>query len=76
MPNNLANQRSKFFAPVQPDLIERFSAARQYQLQVENFSRRVAGGAQYPWSLEDARGTQVMIDMVFNADKSAPSKGQ
>ena len=64
------------FRPGQPDLIERFSAARQYQLQVENFSRRVAGGAQYPWSLEDARGTQVMIDMVFNADKSAPSKGQ
>lgn len=55
-----------------PDLIERFSAARHYQIQVENFAGAVAGGTAYPWTLEDARGTQAMIDMVFEADKTAP----
>ncbi|WP_343081723.1 Gfo/Idh/MocA family oxidoreductase [Ostreiculturibacter nitratireducens] len=49
------------------DHVERFPGARQYRLQVEAFGRAVREGADYPWSLEDARGTQAMIDKVFAA---------
>jgi len=44
--------------------IERFAEA-QYPLQVEAFGDTIRTGAPYPWTLEDARGTQVMIDAVF-----------
>ncbi|MBV6656650.1 MAG: Gfo/Idh/MocA family oxidoreductase, partial [Devosiaceae bacterium] len=37
---------------------ERFAAANHYVYQVENFCRSVRGEAAYPWTLEDARGTQ------------------
>ncbi|MFN0115163.1 MAG: Gfo/Idh/MocA family protein [Paracoccaceae bacterium] len=47
------------------DEVFRFPGARQYKLQVESFGRRVREGAAYPWSLEDAKGTQAMIDMAF-----------
>lgn len=57
------------FRPDKPDHVERFPGARQYRNQVENFVRTVRTGAVYPWSLEDARGTQAMIDKVFAADR-------
>jgi predicted dehydrogenase len=47
------------------DEVFRFPGARQYKIQVENFCRTVREGAAYPWSLEDAKGTQGMIDMAF-----------
>ncbi|MBV0912842.1 Gfo/Idh/MocA family protein [Anianabacter salinae] len=50
---------------------ERFPAANHYVLQVENFCRSVRDGAAYPWTLENARGTQAMIDMVFTAANPA-----
>lgn len=50
--------------------IERFPGTRQYKLQVEAFARSVLNGDDYAWSLENARGTQRMIDMVFAADKA------
>lgn len=43
----------------------RFADAWQYQLQVEGFCRSVASGADYPWTLEDARRTQQVIDAVY-----------
>lgn len=49
------------------DLIERFCGVNQYVNQVENFGDSVRSGAAYPWSLEEAKGTQRMIDMVFAA---------
>ncbi|ABV94341.1 putative oxidoreductase [Dinoroseobacter shibae DFL 12 = DSM 16493] len=49
--------------------VERFPAANQYVAQVEAFGRTVREGAEYPWSLEDARGTQAMIDAVYAAAK-------
>lgn len=55
--------------PGRPDHIERFPGARQYRNQVEAFGRAVREGAPYPWHLEDAQGTQAMIDRVFAADK-------
>ena len=53
------------FRAGQADHIERFPAARQYRSQVEAFCRKIREGAAYPWSLEDAKGTQAMIDMVY-----------
>lgn len=44
--------------------VERF-IDRQYAQQVEAFGRHVRTGEPYPWSLEDARGTQRMIDQVL-----------
>jgi len=42
----------------------RFPGVNQYVLQVEAFVAHVRDGAPYPWTLEDARGGQAMIDMV------------
>lgn len=53
------------FRPGEADHVERFPGARQYRNQVEAFCRTVRTGADYPWQLEDARGTQAMIDRVF-----------
>lgn len=58
------------FRPGQPDHVERFPGARQYRNQVEAFCRTVRTGAAYPWQLEDARGTQAMIDRVFASEMS------
>lgn len=44
--------------------VERFTD-RQYARQVEAFGRHVRTGEPYAWSLEDARGTQRMIDQVL-----------
>ena len=45
--------------------VERFPSANHYVLQVEAFGRTLRDGAAYPWSLEDARGTQAMLDMAL-----------
>ncbi len=55
------------FRSGRPDHVERFPGARQYRNQVEAFCRTVRDGAPYPWTLEDAKGTQAMIDGVFAA---------
>ncbi|WP_147106477.1 Gfo/Idh/MocA family protein [Tateyamaria sp. syn59] len=44
---------------------ERFPGVDHYVLQVEAFCAHVRDGAPYPWHLEDARGTQAVIDAVF-----------
>ena len=44
---------------------EQFPGANQYVLQVEAFSRAVSGEAPFAWTLEDAKGTQSVIDAVF-----------
>lgn len=54
----------------QPDLglrVERFPAVNHYVLQVEAFGRTLQSGAPYPCPLEFSRGTQAMIDRVFDA---------
>ncbi|MCR8725314.1 Gfo/Idh/MocA family protein [Frigidibacter sp. ROC022] len=45
----------------------RFPGTRQYKLQVEAFCRTVRDGAAYPWRLEDAKGTQAMMDRAYAA---------
>jgi len=44
--------------------MHRFPNVNQYVLQVEAFGAHLREGAPYPWTLEDARKGQVMIDMV------------
>lgn len=56
------------FRAGEPDHVERFPGARQYRNQVEAFCRTIRTGADYPWRLEDARGTQAMIDRVFASE--------
>ena len=46
-------------------LFERFPALNQYQLQVEAFGRSVREGAPFAWTLENAKGTQAMIDWAY-----------
>lgn len=45
--------------------IERWPGENHYVRQVENFARTVNDGAAYPCPLEFSRGTQEMIDRVF-----------
>lgn len=48
-------------------VVETFPSANHYVLQVEAFCDSVRTGAPYAWTLENARGTQKMIDQVFAA---------
>ena len=45
--------------------VERFPAVNQYRLQVEAFGRSVREGAAWPCPLEFVRGTQAMMDRVY-----------
>jgi predicted dehydrogenase len=45
--------------------VERFPTANQYKLQVEAFGRTVREGVPYPCPLEFVRGTQAMMDRVY-----------
>jgi len=49
---------------------ERWPAENHYVLQVEAFEAAVRDGTAYPCPLEFSRGTQVMMDMVFEAGKT------
>ena len=53
--------------PGQTMTVERFPGVNHYKLQVEAFSRSVRTGEAYACPLEFVRGTQAMIDMVFDA---------
>ncbi|TYB82946.1 Gfo/Idh/MocA family protein [Maritimibacter fusiformis] len=46
--------------------IERWPRVNQYVEQVRNFARSAREGAPYPCPLEFSRGTQAMIDTVFD----------
>jgi predicted dehydrogenase len=45
---------------------DRFPTANHYKLQVEAFGRSVRDGAAYPCPLEFVRGTQAMMDRVYD----------
>jgi len=45
---------------------DRFPAANHYKLQVEAFCRSVRDGAPWPCPLEFVRGTQAMMDRVYD----------
>lgn len=50
---------------------ERWPSVNQYVLQVENFEAAAKGETNYPCPLEFSRGTQRMMDMVFEAGNVA-----
>ncbi|MBT0958828.1 Gfo/Idh/MocA family oxidoreductase [Alphaproteobacteria bacterium KMM 3653] len=52
--------------------VERFPLADQYKLQVENFAAAVRG-ADYPWTLENARGTQAVLEEIFRVATDFPA---
>lgn len=52
---------------VQAVTTERWPGVNQYVLQVEAFGRSVREGVEYPVPMEFVRGTQAMIDRVFEA---------
>jgi predicted dehydrogenase len=60
-------QRNKHSGGPPSVTIERWPDANHYVLQVEAFCRSVREGAAYPATLEFAKGTQAMIDQVFEA---------
>lgn len=45
--------------------VHRFPDVRQYVLEMQAFARSVREGVPFAWTLEDARGTQAMIDLVL-----------
>ena len=46
----------------------RWPGVNHYILQVEAFGRTLREGADYPWSLEDARASQGVIDAIHAAE--------
>jgi predicted dehydrogenase len=46
-------------------IVERFPTANHYKLQVEAFGRTLREGVAYPCPLEFVRGTQAMMDRVY-----------
>lgn len=47
--------------------VERWPGVNHYVEQVQNFGRSLREGVAYPWTLEDAKGTQAMIDAALAA---------
>ncbi|WP_299354183.1 Gfo/Idh/MocA family oxidoreductase [uncultured Shimia sp.] len=54
-----------------PLAVERWPTTAQYVEQVEAFGRSVRGSAAFPWTLEDARGTQKVLEQVFAVAEKA-----
>ena len=52
--------------------LRRWPGVNQYVLQVEAFGRAVRGEEAFPWTLEDAKGTQRVIDMAYAAAGGRP----
>ena len=51
--------------------VKRFPGVNHYLLQVENFNASIREGSAYPCPLEFSRGTQQMIDRVFEHPRQA-----
>ena len=59
----------------QPNLglrVEKFPAANHYVRQVEAFGHSIRTGAAFPWTLEQARGTQEAIDKILAIGTEVP----
>ena len=59
----------------QPNLglrVEKFPAANHYVQQVEAFGHSIRTGVAFPWTLEQARGTQEAIDKILAIGTELP----
>ncbi len=61
--------RIELSGPDQTTRVWRFTADDHYLRQVEAFNASVRGGAEFACPLEFSRGTQTMMDMVFDAER-------
>lgn len=68
--NVFGEARVELHLPGQEILTKRWPSANQYVQQVEAFGHSIETGADYPCPLEFSRGTQKMMDAVF--DRAAP----
>ena len=58
--------RLEIYQPDHGMRVERFPEVNHYVTQVEAFGNKVAYGTDYPWTLEDARDVQHIIDQVLD----------
>ena len=65
-PNVFGEARLELHQPEQGLSVERFPSENHYVNQVEAFGRSIQTGTEYPWSLEQARGTQEAIDTILS----------
>ena len=56
-----------------PTEVQTWPSENQYVTQVEAFAAAVRGEATFPWTLEDAAGTQRVIDMAYAAAGGRPA---
>lgn len=66
-PGTFGEAQVEIRAPDGTIRIERWPRVNQYVEQVQNFARAARDGAPFPCPLEFSRGTQAMIDTVFDA---------
>lgn len=66
-PQNFGDARLELHQGDHTVVVERFSKARHYELQVAAFNSSVLTGADYACPLEFSRGTQAAIDAVLAA---------
>ena len=65
-PNVFGEARVELHKPNLDLLVEKFPNANHYVNQVEAFGHSIHKGVDYPWSLEQARGTQAAIDTILS----------
>jgi predicted dehydrogenase len=65
-PNVFGEARLELHQPEQGLRVEKFPSENHYVNQVEAFGRSIQTGTEYPWSLEQARGTQEAIDTILS----------
>ena len=71
-PNVFGEARVELHQPDLGLLVEKFPNANHYVNQVEAFGHSIYKGVDYPWSLEQARGTQVAIDTILSVASKLP----
>ena len=71
-PNVFGEARVELHQPDLGLLVEKFPNANHYVNQVEAFGHSIRKGVDYPWSLEQARGTQVAIDTILSVAQKLP----
>ena len=65
-PNVFGEARLELYQPDQGLRVEKFPSENHYVNQVEAFGRSIQTETEYPWSLEQARGTQEAIDTILS----------
>lgn len=66
-PNGFGPAILKLHQPGQAIREERFPSANHYVSQFEAFSNSIRNNTPFAWTLEDAKGTQAVLDAVFAA---------